>query len=393
MPAQDNSYLRCVGDWKETYRQTWPPSLELSKVWPDNVYPLGEISDYTGDQAFRTTSEEKKVADKLMENEWNNLRKASEVHRQARRWFQSWVRPGVPLTVLCERLEAKTAELVGALGASGTGPTPPCGWGFPTGVSLNHVAAHYTPNHGDKTVLTYDDVMKVDFGVQVGGRIVDSAFTVAFNPKYDAAIESTKDATNTGLRLAGVDARFSEIGAAIEEVIGSYEVELDGKTHTMKPIRNLNGHSIAPYQIHGGKSVPIVKTGGAEGLRMEENEVYAIETFASANGKGIVHEEYECSHYMRIFDLPKNPTLRLPSAKNVLNAVTNEFGSLAFCRRWLDDRGHTKHLMGLKNLCQSGYVTPYPPLVEQKGAIVTQMEHTVIIRPNCKEIVSRGDDY
>lgn len=29
------------------------------------------------------------------------------------------------------------------------------GIGFPTGCSLNHVAAHYTPNSGDDTVLSY----------------------------------------------------------------------------------------------------------------------------------------------------------------------------------------------------------------------------------------------
>lgn len=29
----------------------------------------------------------------------------------------------------------------------------------------------------------YDDVMKVDFGTQIGGRIIDSAFTVHFNPR------------------------------------------------------------------------------------------------------------------------------------------------------------------------------------------------------------------
>lgn len=48
---------------------------------------------------------------------------------------------------------------------------------------------------------------------------------------------------------------------------------------TVKSVRNLNGHSIGPYQIHGGKSVPIVK--GGEQTRMEEGEFYAIETFAS----------------------------------------------------------------------------------------------------------------
>lgn len=43
------------------------------------------------------------------------------------------------------------------------------------------------------------------------------------------------------------------------QVMESYEVELDGRTHQVKCVRNLNGHSIAPYQIHAGKSVPIVK--------------------------------------------------------------------------------------------------------------------------------------
>ncbi len=44
-------------------------------------------------------------------------------------------------------------------------------------------------------------------------------------------------------------------------------------------IRNLNGHSIAPYRIHAGKSVPIVK--GGEATKMEEGEFFAIETFGS----------------------------------------------------------------------------------------------------------------
>ncbi len=48
----------------------------------------------------------------------------------------------------------------------------------------------------------------------------------------------------------------------------------------VKCVRNLNGHSIDAYQIHGGKSVPIVK-GGEQGVRMEEGEFFAIETFGS----------------------------------------------------------------------------------------------------------------
>jgi methionyl aminopeptidase len=54
---------------------------------------------------------------------------------------------------------------------------------------------------------------------------------------------------------------LSDIGAAIQEVMESYEVDIGGKTYRVKSVKNLNGHSIGPYHIHGGKSVPIVKNG------------------------------------------------------------------------------------------------------------------------------------
>lgn len=92
---------------------------------------------------------------------------------------------------------------------------------------------------------------------------------------------------------------MSEIGAEIQEVMESYEVELDGKTYRVRPCRNLNGHNIESYKIHGGKTVPIVANNSRE--KMEEGEVYAVETFGST-GKGYVWEEGDCSHYMRDFE-------------------------------------------------------------------------------------------
>lgn len=90
----------------------------------------------------------------------------------------------------------------------------------------------------------------------------------------------------------------------------------------VKSIRNLNGHSIAPYRIHAGKTVPIVK--GGEATRMEENEFYAIETFGST-GRGVVHDDMECSHYMKSFDAGFVP-LRLQSSKSLLNTINKHFG-------------------------------------------------------------------
>merc|ERR1719172_122398 len=81
------------------------------------------------------------------------------------------------------------------------------------------------------------------------------------------------------------------------------------------------------------------------------------------------------------------------SSKALLHAIEQNFGTLAFCRRWLDDAGQTRHLMALKNLVDNDLVQPYPPLRDVKGSYVTQMEHTILLRPTCKEVVSRGDDF
>jgi methionyl aminopeptidase len=37
--------------------------------------------------------------------------------------------------------------------------------------------------------------MKIDFGTQIDGRIIDCAWTVAFNPKFDPLLEAVKAAT------------------------------------------------------------------------------------------------------------------------------------------------------------------------------------------------------
>lgn len=198
-----------------------------------------------------------------------------------------------------------------------------------------------------------------------------------------------KEATNTGIKESGVDVRLCDIGAAIEEVMTSYQIELDGKTFDIKPVRNLNGHSVAPYQIHAGKSVPIVK--GGEATKMEEGEFFAIETFGST-GKGFVHEDLEWSHYMKKFDVGHVP-LRMSNAKKLLATIDKNFGTLAFCRRYLDRIGETKYLMALKNLVENGVVEPYPPLCDIKSSYVAQFEHTIYLHPTRKEVLSRGDDY
>ncbi|RDW57143.1 methionine aminopeptidase 2 [Aspergillus mulundensis] len=368
--------------------QSSPPRVPVSNLFPNGQYPEGEIVEYLNENSFRTTNEEKRYLDRMNNDFLQEYRQGAEVHRQVRQYAQKNIKPGQTLTEIAEGIEDSVRALTGHQGLE-EGDNIKGGMGFPCGLSINHCAAHYTPNAGNKMVLQQGDVMKVDFGAHINGRIVDSAFTMSFDPVYDPLLEAVKDATNTGIREAGIDVRMSDIGAAIQETMESYEIELNGTTYPIKPIRNLNGHNIDQHVIHGGKSVPIVK--GSDQTKMEEGEVFAIETFGST-GKGYVREDMETSHYALVPNAPQVP-LRLSSAKNLLNVINKNFGTLPWCRRYLDRLGQDKYLLGLNNLVQSGIVQDYPPLCDTKGSYTAQYEHTIVLRPTVKEVISRGDDY
>ncbi|EIM92854.1 peptidase M24A methionine aminopeptidase [Stereum hirsutum FP-91666 SS1] len=367
-------------------QQSEPPRVGLTKIFTKGIYPEGEICEYKDDNNYRTTSEEKRHLERITNEDpdltYQNIRRASEVHRQVRHYARKHIKPGMTMTEIANTIEDGTRALVEENGLE-------TGVGFPTGLSLNNCAAHYTPNPGDTLVLQKEDVLKVDFGVHVKGRIVDSAFTMSWDPTYDKLLEAVKAATNTGIREAGIDVRLGEIGAAIQETMESYEVEVGGKVYPVKAIENLSGHSINLYQIHGGKSVQIVANN--DQTKMEEGEYFAIETFGST-GRGRVVESGDCSHYAKIVDAPHVP-LRLTSAKTLLKSITKNFGTLPFCRRYLDRAGESKYLLALNNLVTQGIVQDYPPLCDARGSMTAQFEHTILLRPTVKEVVSRGDDY
>jgi len=372
---------------KAPVKQTSPPTIPVAQLFKDKIFPAGEVIEMNSTTARTTPGELRAQANVIDDTILNEVREAAEVHRQCRLDLQRFIKPGVSLLDIAERLERSTKTLLGATGSLERG------WGFPTGLSLNHCAAHYSPNPGDRTVVGENDVLKVDFGTHINGRIIDCAFTVHFNPVYDNLVQAIQEATETGLRVAGVDMRLGDIGGAINEVMESYEVEIRGRTYPVKALRNLNGHDIKPYRIHGGKSVPLYNN--HDQTKMEENEFFAIETFGSIAGRGLVTEDMgEISHYMQDFRHPGVcPSSVSAKAKSLFNTINARFGTLAFCRRWLEDEVGATYSLPLKQLVDAGVINPCPALNEIRGAYTAQFEHTILIRDGSKEIISRGFDY
>ncbi len=88
-----------------------------------------------------------------------------------RAYIRGIAKPGIAMTELCEKLEDTVRQLIAENGLE-------AGIAFPTGCSLNYVAAHWTPNALDKTVLQYGDVMKLGKSCESPVRLrARSAFT------------------------------------------------------------------------------------------------------------------------------------------------------------------------------------------------------------------------
>jgi methionyl aminopeptidase len=383
---QDNSKFRLIGNWEEKKtNQTIPITKSIDEQYFSlSEFSEGIIMEYPPENIWRSNSEEKKELEKYILFTLSSMRKAGECHRQIRKYAQRIIKPGIKLIDMCKKIENMLKFITNA-------NLTECGQAFPTGCSLNNIAAHYTPNSGDETILKENDVMKLDFGTQINGYIIDCAFTVAFNPIYDNLLKASKEATNEGIKLSGIDARLCEIGGAIEEIIKSYEIELNGKNHKIKPIKDLCGHTLGRFRVHGNKSVPLFKN-EENTMKMEEGELYAIETFAST-GKGRCKELKDWSHYMKNPLAFNNTKIKASQPKNMFKFIDEHFSTMAFCPRWLEEGGLTNVDKSLKYLFDAGVVEPYPPLADVEGSFTSQFEHTFILRPTCKEIFSVGDDY
>ena len=180
--------------------QTAPPTVPVSHLF-NNVFPEGEIQHYKDDNVWRETSEEKRELERLEKNMYNEVRQCSEVHREVRRYISDWVKPGMKLidvcgafiftisvikrmgeqyetdvlfcfTLITETLENSVRRLIEERGLE-------AGIAFPTGCSQNHIAAHWTPNGGDNTIIDKDDVIKFDFGTQINGQCQPSTSSQA----------------------------------------------------------------------------------------------------------------------------------------------------------------------------------------------------------------------
>src|SRR6185436_11181286 len=142
---------------------------------------------------------------------------AAKVREDARKKYHV----GSTLFEICESVEAQIRSLNGQ-------PA------FPVNTSLNEIAAHYTAEPDDPTLVKEGDVLKIDIGVHIDGYIADTAVTVCYDPKYEGLVRAAESALGEAVRMARTNTKASDIGKAIEATITKFG---------FRPIQNLSGHS------------------------------------------------------------------------------------------------------------------------------------------------------
>ncbi len=296
----------------------------------------------------------------LSEEELQAYRKVGKLLAEVREQVRPTVKPGVKLLEIAESAE----ELIKQKGAKPA---------FPCNVSVNEVAAHYSPPANDDTVIKEGDMVKVDIGAHLDGYIADTAFTVATGEKVEMVqvVERALEASISAIK-PGID--VGEIGKVVEEV---------ATAAGLKPIRNLTGHSLARWELHAGLTIPNMK--GETGQRLSAGDVVALEPFVT-DGAGYVEDQKKVYIFRYLRDMPT----RLRMSRELLRDVKREYNELPFAERWLAKRMSRLRLeLTLRELTGIGALWPYYVLAERAKGKVAQAEHTVIVTEQGCEVTTR----
>lgn len=275
--------------------------------------------------------------------------KAGKIAKEVKIFAKRLIKKDMALLDIAEKIENKIIELGGK-------PA------FPTNLSINEIAAHYTPADNDKTKA--HGLLKIDFGVHISGWTSDTAFSLDLEnlEENKKLIQVSEEALKNAEKEIHKKITTGEIGKIIQETIES---------KGYSPIVNLSGHQMEKYELHAGLTIPNINNKSTEELG---EGIFAIEPFAT-KGNGKVKDGKESEIYILI----NTKNVRSSIAREILEFISEEYQTLPFCTRWLTKIFGAKALIGLKQLKENGNLHNFPQLIEISGAKVSQAENTILL--------------
>ena len=291
-------------------------------------------------------------------------KRAGAIAREARDYGQSLLKPKATYLSVATAVEQRIQERGGRSA-------------FPVNISCNHIAAHYTPTATDPLIFNPGDLVKLDVGVHINGYIADTAVTHEISTStHTKLIQAASDALDHAIASMKPGVPPSEIGKLVETTITGYG---------FKPIENLMGHSVNQYELHSGLSIPNI---GAYTSRRkpQEGDAIAIEPFATTGGGRVISGEG--SNIYICVDSIKTHLLRDHTLKQTYDRIRTAFSTLPFASRWCCPFLPQNSDLPLRRLARLGVIREYPQLREERGGMVAQKEHTVIVTADGCEVIT-----
>jgi len=296
----------------------------------------------------------------MEKKELEKWREAGKMAGQLMAYAKKIAKPGMPLLEIAEKVEAKAAELK-------------TDFAFPINLSINEIAAHFTPAYGDKTIA--QGLLKIDIGANINGFISDTACSIDLTPdhRHKDLIKASEHALAEAIRIIGPGITLGEIGHIIQET---------SNASGAAAIRNLGGHELDRWHLHAGISIPNYDNGNT--TKLKEGMVIAIEPFAT-HGDGIVQDGAPSG----IYRFERNVSVRDANARKMLDYIEKEYKELPFSARWLVKKFGTRALFSLRLLEQAQALHHFRQLVETSKHPVSQAEHTILVTKDGCEVLTK----
>lgn len=295
---------------------------------------------------------------------------------------------GTPIYRICELIDKRMEKAAGNVynkARTESGEKLEKGVSFPTCISVNNCAAHFSPAAEEEGgVLAEGDTYTVHLAAHIDGYSAMAAASGVVRAGKDAPV-----ATADGPAADAMVAAWTAAQAALRVMRpgkGNYEVtdviESVAKDFGVEAMEGVLSHNVKRFVVDGNKV--IMNRRDPEGAsrvddwEFEENEVYALDVVMSTGEGKAKEKDAKATVYKRKVDVDYQ--LKMKSSRAVFSEINKRYPTFAFNMRSLEDAKRAR--LGLTEMLNHDLVVPYPVLFEKDGAIVARVSATVLVLPS-----------
>jgi len=259
------------------------------------------------------------------------------------------------------------------------------GIAFPCCISVNEVAAHFSPCPDDSVALANEDLVKIEIGAHIDGYGANAAHTIVIGGKSKGkqaeVVLAAHNAFLAATRTIKIGALNQDVTAKIQEVCDAFGCN---------PVQGVLSHKMKKHLNDGNECIINKETPEqrVEDWEFSPGDVLALDVFVSS-GEGMPKEmDIRTTVYKREQDQHYN--LKSKHARAFFHEVNVKYPTLPFSIRGFESLTGAK--VGVRECLTHELLMDYPVLGEKKGEFIAQFKATIAIQPKSITILCGGRD-